>query len=280
MLGAWRQAFADLIEAIPAYLPILFSALLLLLTGWVLAFLARAFLQRVLTVATTRLTRNRTISGALERTGFRQRVVWLVAAGVFWIILFFFVALAAEKLQLTVLTAFFNNLASYLPRLLLGAVIVLAGFLAGNLAYSTVSAAAASAGVRDGNVFGRAVQILLFFMGFVVGAEQVGIQSTLLTVMVAIIFGTAFGGAALAFGLGSGLAASNIISAHYLMKTYRPGQTVRIGPVEGRILEITRTDVILETAEGQVLVPARKFSEEASVLITREAVLGKRTAVK
>jgi small-conductance mechanosensitive channel len=86
--------------------------------------------------------------------------------------------------------------------------------------------------------------------------------------MVAIVFGTAFGGAALAFGLGSGLSASNIISAHYLMKTYRPGQTVRIGGVQGRILEITRTDVILETPEGQVLVPARKFSEEASVLLT------------
>jgi small-conductance mechanosensitive channel len=224
----------------------------------------------VLTVAATRLTRNRAVGGALERSGFRQRVVWLVGGGVFWIILLFFFAEAAERLQLPVLTSLANNLVAYLPRLLLGLFIVLAGFLAGNMAFTAVSSAAARAGVRDGNVFGRAVQILLFFMAFVVGAEQIGIQSTLLTVIIAIIFATAFGGAALAFGLGSGLAASNIISAHYLMKNYRPGQIVRIGSVQGRILEITRTEVILETSEGQVLVPARRFSEEASVLINRE----------
>ena len=268
--SSWREAITEMFRSIPGYLPALVSALLLLLVGWILAFLARAFLRRVLTAAVDRLGRNHSIGSALERSGIRQRVLWLVGGGVYWIILFYFFAAAAERLQLNVLTALANNLAAYLPRLLLGLVIVLAGFLGGNLAYGAVSAAAASAGVRDGNVFGRAVQFLLFFMGFVVGAEQIGIQSTLLTVMVAIVFGTAFGGAALAFGLGSGLAASNIISAHYIMKTYRPGQTVRIGDIQGRILEITRTDVVLETAEGQVLVPARKFSEEASVLLTGE----------
>ena len=268
--SSWRDAITEMLRSIPGYLPALLSALLLLLIGWVLAFLARAFIRRVLATAVDKLSGSRAVGRALERSGIRQRVLWLVGGGVYWIILFYFFAAAAERLQLSVLTALANNLAAYLPRLLLGVGIVLAGFLGGNLAYGAVSAAAASSGVRDGNVFGRAVQFLLFFMGFVVGAEQIGIQSTLLTVMVAIVFGSAFGGAALAFGLGSGLAASNIISAHYLMKTYRPGQTVRIGDVQGRILEITRTDVVLETAEGQVLVPARKFSEEASVLLTGE----------
>jgi hypothetical protein len=270
-----RDAITEMFQRIPGYLPSLLSALFLLLVGWILAYLARAFIRRVLVAAVDGLARNRSIGRALERTGIRQRLLWLIGGGVYWIILIFFFAAAAEQLQLNVLTALANNLASYLPRLLLGLVIVLAGFLGGNLAYGAVSAAASTAGVRDGNVFGRAIQILLFFMGFVVGAEQIGIQSTLLTVMVAIIFGTAFGGAALAFGLGSGLAASNIISAHYLMKTYRPGQLVRIGGVQGRILDITRTDVILETSEGQVLVPARKFSEEASVLLTAEKTGGK-----
>ena len=270
-----RDVMTEMLRSIPSYLPAVVRALFLLLVGWILAYLARAFIRRVLMAAVDGLAKTRSIGRALERTGIQQRLLWLIGGGVYWIILFFFFAAAAEQLQLSVLTTLANNLASYLPRLLLGLVIVLAGFLGGNLAYGAVSAAASTAGVRDGNVFGRAVQILLFFMGFVVGAEQIGIHSTLLTVMVAIIFGTAFGGAALAFGLGSGLAASNIISAHYLMKTYRPGQVVRIGNIQGRILEITRTDVILETPEGQVLVPARKFNEEASVLLIGEKAGGK-----
>jgi len=273
--SSWQEALTEMFQSATASLPTLLSALVLLLFGWILAFLARAFIRRVLVAAVDRLARNRSIAQGLERTGIRQRLLWLIGGGLYWIILFFFLAAAAEQLQLNVLTSLANNLASYLPRLLLGIVIVLAGFLGGNLAYGAVTAATASAGVRDGNVLGRAVQFLLFFMGFVVGAEQIGIQSTLLTVMIAVVFGTAFGGAALAFGLGSGLTASNIISAHYLMKIYRPGQAVRIGDLQGRILEITRSEVILETPEGQVLVPARKFSEEASVLLPLEKTTGK-----
>jgi hypothetical protein len=38
--------------------------------------------------------------------------------------------------------------------------------------------------------------------------------------------------------------------------------------VRGKILEISPTSVALETAEGRVLVPAKRFTEETSVLLT------------
>jgi len=78
------------------------------------------------------------------------------------------------------------------------------------------------------------------------------------------------GGAALAFGIGSKETVSNILASYYLQKTYRVGQEVRIAGLEGRILEITSTAVSLDAPVGRVLVPARKFSEEASVLLKGE----------
>ena len=48
------------------------------------------------------------------------------------------------------------------------------------------------------------------------------------------------------------------------------GKTVRVAGVEGRIIEISQTGVLLDAPEGRVLVPASKFSEEASVLVIRE----------
>jgi hypothetical protein len=43
---------------------------------------------------------------------------------------------------------------------------------------------------------------------------------------------------------------------------------VRIGSIEGRILEIGETSVVIETSDGRVHVPARLFSEQISTLLT------------
>jgi small-conductance mechanosensitive channel len=85
------------------------------------------------------------------------------------------------------------------------------------------------------------------------------------------VIGAIIGAAALAFGLGSRTAVSNIIAAHYLRQIYRVGHTVKVGNVHGKILEITPTAVIIEESDGRVLVPAKEFSEGISVLITGQS---------
>ena len=40
---------------------------------------------------------------------------------------------------------------------------------------------------------------------------------------------------------------------------------------EGQIIEFTSTSVIVSTDKGQVAIPAKKFNEESSILITKDA---------
>jgi small-conductance mechanosensitive channel len=257
----------QMVQRVVAYLPNVLAATALLALGYLLAVLARLFVRRVVSVAVEKLVRRRAAARVLEHSSLNQRIPRLTGGTVYWVILLFFIAAATERLELAILTTLAGNVAAFLPRILLGGLIVLAGFLAGNLAYAGITAAASSTRGRNAHVLARAAQFLLMFMGIVIGAEQVGVESMMLTVLVTTVVGIALGGAALAFGLGSGLAASNIISAYYLNKTYRVGQTVRIGGIEGRIIDITQTNVVLDSRDGRVLIPARKFSEEASVLI-------------
>jgi hypothetical protein len=58
---------------------------------------------------------------------------------------------------------------------------------------------------------------------------------------------------------------------HYVRQTYKTGQQVRLGSLEGTIRDITSTAVILDTPAGQVLVPAKEFSETASTLLSEGA---------
>jgi small-conductance mechanosensitive channel len=72
---------------------------------------------------------------------------------------------------------------------------------------------------------------------------------------------------ALAFGIGSGPVVSNVIASYYVRRMYRAGLNVRIGSIEGRVVEILPTTVALETAAGRVQVPCRKFLDDVSLLV-------------
>jgi small-conductance mechanosensitive channel len=261
---------ARLIERGIAFLPNVLTALALVLLGWVLARILRGVCERITRAALGRVAKSISMRRGLESTGLGNTVPVVVGRALFWVVWLFFIAGALEKLELAVVRDFLSNLAYYLPRVLLGLLVVFMGVLAGNLANHALVTSTARGGVRYAQVVGRVVQGAILLVAIIVAADQVGIQSTLLMVTVAIVLGTTMGGAALAFGLGSGPTVSNIISSYYLQKTYRVGQQVSIGEIRGRIAEITPTAVVLEGDSGRVLVPARKFSEESSVLLTGE----------
>ena len=76
-----------------------------------------------------------------------------------------------------------HAVAFYIPKVLLGVVVVFVGV---------------------GIVLGRVVQISILIATLIVGPEQIGLESSLFTVIVAIVIAAVSGGMAGAFGLGSG----------------------------------------------------------------------------
>ena len=105
--------------------------------------------------------------------------------------------------------------------------------------------------------------------------DQLGFDTALLVNVVSIATAAVLGGVAVAFGIGAGPAAANVVAAHHVRRAYRVGQRVRLGgmegDIEGDILEITRSAVVLDTEDGRTLVPARLFSEQVSVLLDAPA---------
>ena len=130
-----------------------------------------------------------------------------------------------------------------------------------------VEAAAASAGARQRALVGRVVQAAILVTAILVGAEQVGIKVTFLVILAAAAGIALVGAVALALSLGARHYVANLIGGHYLRQRYSVGQHVRVAGFEGRILELTDTAVVLETAEGRASVPAKVFNEEPIVQV-------------
>jgi small-conductance mechanosensitive channel len=267
----WETAFANAVRELGtravAFLPNLAAALGLVVLGWLTAWLTRRVISRALTTGLGFLSRQRTVGRAIERSRLGPGFTKTLSHVGYWFVLALFVAAAIERLELTIAASLVSALAAFIPRILVALLIVFSAIVAGQLAGAATARTASAAGLPQAVLLARAVQVILIFFGIVTAADHLGIQSTLLTVVVATGVGAVLGGATLAFGLGSGLAVSNIVSVFYVLKTYRVGQVIRIGDLQGEIVEITQTGVFLAAPEGRVLVPGRRFAEEVSTLI-------------
>ena len=218
--------------------------------------------------ALNRLGRNATIQGALERTNMSDTIPRIVATFVFWLVFLFFAATALEALGLPVVTDSLGRFVYYLPNVLAAALIVAAGLVIGTIVRGLVATTAVSAGVAFSSLLGRLAYAVILLIAVVIALDELGIDSGALIVMLTVTTGSVLAGLGLAFGLGARTAVSNIIASHYLTQAYEVGQTVRIGKIEGQIADTTTTAVVIITERGRVMVPAKKFSEQASMLVS------------
>ncbi len=268
MSQEWLSALSDLTQTLRALLPNLVAAAALVLLGLLLARLLRHWSRRLTAAALEKLGRNATIKRALEGTEVTSAIPRVVAAFIFWLVLLFFAAVALEALGLPVVTDSLGRFVYYLPNVLAATLIVAAGLVVGTVVRGMVAAAASSAGIAFSAILGRLGHGIVLLIAIVIALDELGIDSSALIVLLTVVSGSVLAGLGLAFGLGAHTAVSNIIASRYLTGTYQTGQTVRIGEIEGRVIETTTTAVILATEAGRVMVPAKKFSEESSMLIT------------
>ena len=260
-------------DRLAAFAPTLLSAFGLLAAGWLVGWLlARGITKVIDTLApglgeqATRLT--------LRRLGIERRLAEVTGRFVFWMVLALFAAAAVETLGLPLLAASIGQVGALLPRLLVGALVVLIGLVVGSLARDAVAAAARAGGADRAELLGQAVQAAIVIVAVVTGLEQIGVDSRFLTLMIAVVAGAVLGGSALAFALGARTEVSNIVAMHYVRQAYRAGQRVRLGDVRGRIAAFTATTVVVDVRDGQVHVPARMFSDQIAELPAAEDPVG------
>lgn len=198
-----------------------------------------------------------------------DRVEKAVGSAVYWLALVFAVMAATETLGLPVVTAWLSGVATFLPRVAVAIVIVALGTVAARITRHVVVSTASGANVSSAERLGRVTELAILLGTALVAIEQLGIEISFLKATLLILFGSGLFGAALAFGIGGRDLVANILSAHYVHRLYQVGQVVRIDGVEGRIVRIAETSVILECAEGDVSIPARVFADSRSTLIVR-----------
>jgi hypothetical protein len=265
-LADFRTTVLDGLEAFAGYLPYLLGALTLFVVGWLVARLLRALFMRVGTGLNKLLDRVVQPLGA-RRLRLAQPIITLIGNVVFWVVVLIFAATAARVGRLDAFTAWLDRIVAYLPTLLAGGLIALAGYLVSTLIRDVVSATVASTGSGQADLFGFIAQSAVFLSAVVIGLDQIGIDVTLLITLLGIVVGGSLLGIVFAFGFGARTFVGNLIAAQQLRQILEPGTVVRVAEEEGQVLEITPTSIVLVGAKGRLMVPAKVFQEETTLIV-------------
>lgn len=263
---SFGEVFQTLSAMLQKYLPYLLAAFLLILIGLLASYLLRLWAFHLV----KRIGRSRLMGRETEESSLSELTPRTVASIVFWGSLLLFAGVAAQALGISVMKGGLSQLAVFLPNLFAAIIVLVAGILLGNLTKASVYRVAYSAGLSYATVLGQSGRVLVLVVTGMIVVAQIGIDSTVLVLVFGLILGGTVGGMALAFGFGARTSVSNLIAVRSVERNYRLGDLIKVGDIEGRILEISSGTVILETESGRTVVPAKLFDESVTQLIEEE----------
>lgn len=198
----------------------------------------------------------------LDTAGFRP----VVRSLTFYLTLFLFLLLALHTLNLAVVEEGLERFIDYLPSIILAVAILLAGYLLGLIAHAAIASMLPHTGSR---LLPYLAQFLIMVVAVLTALSQLAIDISFLTLVITILLATFLGGLALAFALGSRQAVANVLARREL-RVYRIGNRIRIGEIEGVIIDMRDTAVVLEHPGGATTVPASRFASEPVTLVSRD----------
>ncbi len=262
------HSLAALKETLIAALPNLITALVILIVGWLLAWL----LSRACRRSFQRLALRIPIGGARaepDRTVDDHGAGRVAAEGVYWLTLLTTFVLVADALGVPVLNKWLATFANFAPKIVVAVAVVFGGAVGGRLAGVAIEKAATRMAPKQARTVARLTRIAIVAAALLIAAGELGLDVSLLTQVFLVVLAATLGGGALAFGLGARGAMANILGMHYANKSYRVGQVIRLGDEHGRIVRTSNTAVFLETPEGELSIPGQAFAEQPCVVLNQ-----------
>ena len=272
-LQALGDRITNLGAQIIAHIPELVAAILIILVGWLIG----RSLRRVTTALGERVYRRLERADRAPDTDVAPRssiVLRLVGNIVLLSTVLFFATIAVEVAGLHAAVAWLGRFVQYLPNLLTGLFIIVAGYLLSGVVRVFVSDALASASVSQRVPLARVAQSITIIAAVVVGIDQMGVRVALITTMISIVLAGFLAGLALAFGLGARSLVANLVGAHHARRYIRPGERARIGDFTGEVIELTPTGIVLASDAGRIHVPASRFHDDAMIVSTPDQANG------
>jgi len=257
--GVFTELLARFSEAAPKIL----FAILILILGRVIAGAIRRIVRRVLaSLQVDRLAERLNDIDLVQRSGMKIQISVVVAQMIYYVLMLGFIIFATDMLGIPAITDMVRDLINYLPALFSAFVLFLLGLFLADMVRGVALTTLQSMGIPSAKMISTAVFYFLFITIAVSALSQAKISTGFIASNLTVLIGAL----ALAFAIGYGFAArdlvANYLAGHYNRNKVRIGDDVAIGGVRGKVVMIDSTSLVLQTPERAIIVPLSKMTRE------------------
>jgi len=191
LVSIWRS--------FPPYL----QAAIVLLLGWLAAFVVRIVISKfLLLVRFDRLGKRAGLSEFLRKGHVKYSPSQLAGVIVYWIALLSVFLLVARILDIEIYRALSEKLVQAIPNMFAGILVAIVGYLIVSFIANFILTIALNASIKGANLLSKVIKWLGVIIVVTMALEQIGLGRSLVEFIFQISLGAILFGAALAFGLG------------------------------------------------------------------------------
>jgi hypothetical protein len=188
------------------------AALIVFFVGWLIAMLVRFVLEFILSkIQIKEWFRHAGLDKYIEDFTWEDRLDKVLAEIGFWIVMFVFLMATFEILGLVTVNEFIRDVLGYLPKAVAGGLILLAGFLFGDLTRKAVVGVLRGLEKKSATGIGVFIKWVIIIFAFLAALNTWGVAVEIVnTLAMGIVLFVALAGG-LAFGLGGQEVARDIL---------------------------------------------------------------------
>ena len=199
LMGGVRTSFTNATD----YLPQLIGALVILIVGYFIAKIVKRVLVKVLRAVKFNDVADKVgINSRLAKAGLKSDASGLMGKLGYWMIMFTTLTLFFSRLGLESISTLFTDVVSYIPRLLVGCILLIVGMFLANFVKDLVIATLKGGDFENPNLVGNIAYGGIMFLVVSMVLNQIGIGGDIVNTLVTSVLGGLSIATAIAFGLG------------------------------------------------------------------------------
>jgi hypothetical protein len=177
--------------------------IVILIFGWIIALIIKGIITKALRAVKLDMLSDRIeLDALLEKGGITLSLSEIIGVICYWLVMLVTFMVAINAVGLTIAADLLNKVVLYIPNVIAAIFILIIGMFVATLLKNIVTTAANNAGLAQGKILSKVVEIIVLVFAVLVGLEQLNIGLRITELTVAIILSTIGLGCALAFGLG------------------------------------------------------------------------------
>lgn len=209
---ALEPARAFLVQ-LGGFLPKLLLAIIILITGWLLAKFVRAVVVKGLKAVNFQvLTEKAGIDGFLQQGGIRTGTTGVLGTLAYWVVILLTLMVAFNGLGLTYITDLVSRIVLFIPKVIVAVLILAIGIYFARFVAQAISAYGKNVGMEDAELLARVSQYAIMVFVVLIALDQVHVVTDIIRQAFLILLGGVVLALALAFGIGGQKTAGDLLA--------------------------------------------------------------------